>query len=516
MTVKIREHEKYLEALKKCDDFVSIREWIKKFIEIYPDDFQRIDIKARQQKTTKNKTNGFRELSKRIRENLKTNEDWSGLIAAYDNSLPIKVKYVGNLGEKDMADFMDKLYNPSNNKKDLANDSFETIVDELGYFEYQAEDDSLLKRDNAKYLNKQDNTGIEFIDAFEYSSCIMLEMAHRNNDVINIINKIEYVQELMKKSIIQFRTKTFESFKTSLHESKNNINENIQEKSSNLITKINDSIENTKQLLELTDIKEPTIDDLLNSRIIKSDDEKAIQIMTLDYFSNKSSALQQEYKYIIPLSMNTFKQELEFFDDSSEVIGFFKSRNILNTNIQYLYKLSAIMELLQKKLDLDFFIYPNKYYKGMEDSCSYNIKCKNSIRAGLGMKTAMKNLNDLVIKESLQKFKELKQFKSKQYTMKDITDIFFMYDYYKARLDKSKPEITLNSIAKELKYALTIFYGIQDKKTKEHIKYEECLEKYDEFNGEASYYSTERHIIEKIKLLGYFIDKQHFRFLIFN
>lgn len=510
--------DKYLEVLKKFDDFVTIREWAEKFAEINYEDFERIDKNARSHKTTKNKTNGLRELTKRIRDNLKFNEAWSGLIAAYDNSLPIKVKYVGNLVEENMSELMDNLYYQSNNKKDSVSASFETIMDELDYFDfdYLNSDGNLPKRDDSKYINDIEATGIEYIDAFEYSSCMMLEMAHRNDEVIDTINKIEYIQELMRKPIIELRTEMYDSFKNSLIESRKNSDENIQRKTSDLLTQLKKNIEDAKLLLGYDKSEEAAINDLLNSSAIKPDDENSIKVMTLDYFSSKSYTLQYEYKYIINLQMDSFKKELEFCEYSSKVTEFFKKKNILDPNIQYLYKLSAIMELLQKRLDSNFFIYPHKYYKGMVEPCSYNVKCKNFIRSGLGIQKAMKSLNDSAIEESLQKYKEFKQFKTKQYTMKDITDMFFMYDYYKARLDKVKPEITLNSIAKELKYALTIFYGITDNTTKKIISYDDCLEKYHEFTGQVSYYSTERHITDKINLMKYFIDQKHFRCLIFS
>ncbi|MDX4026733.1 hypothetical protein Q6A73_08965 [Aliarcobacter skirrowii] len=34
----MKKHEKYLEALKEFDDFVTIKEWAEKFKEKYPDD----------------------------------------------------------------------------------------------------------------------------------------------------------------------------------------------------------------------------------------------------------------------------------------------------------------------------------------------------------------------------------------------------------------------------------------------------------------------------------------------
>jgi hypothetical protein len=508
-------NEKYVEVLKTFSDFVTIREWAERFTEMYQDDFKRIDENAQNQTTEKNQTNGLRELCKRIRQNLKTNEDWSGLIAAYENSLPLQVKYVGNLGVSNMSEFMKNLYYPLDDKKDFVSASFDIIMDELEYFDL--EEDNLPKRDDPKYISNAETTGIEQIDAFEYSSCIMLEMAHRNEDVIDTIDKIEYIQSLMREPIVKLRTEMYKSFKNSLIKSKNKSNENIQEETPDLIIQINESIERTKLLLGNVEINKPTKDDLLNNPTIKPDDEKSIQMMTTDYFSSKSSCLQHEYKYIIKLPMGSFKKELEFFEDNSTAIRFFKDNDITDKNTQYLYKLSAIMELLQNKLDSNFFIYPKKYYKGISEPCSYKVKCKNFIRGNVVIQKIMKRLNDSYIQESLQKFKELKQFKDKKYTLEDIADLFFMYDYYKARLDIQKPEITLNSISKELKLALTIFYGVKNKKTGELISYDDrFLEKYNDFDGEVSFYSTARHIRDKIKLMQYFIERQHFRFIIFS
>ena len=503
-------NKKYLEVLKTFNDYVTIREWAKKFEEMYPDDFKRIDEKARNQNTIKHKTNGHTELKRSIRRNLRENENWICHIKYNkNNSSPIKVKYSQNIGKNSL----EQINESASTKKDKRHIHFDEIMDELEDYEkeYLSKDNNLPRRDDYKYIGNKEIKGIEQIDAFEFSSCMMLLMAHRNKDVIDTISKIEYIQDLMREPIIKLRTKTFKLIKHSLTKP----SEDIQKEQSALTTLINETLQSTRALLTEMEIKEPTTEDLLNNPYIKPDNEKTIETMTLNYFAKKSSFLQSEYSYILNLPMDSFKKELEFFEDINKVNEFFKNNNISDTNTQKLYKLSAVMEKLQNKLESKFFIYPHKYYKGKNEPCSYNVKSKDFIRGHAGTQMAMKILNNSVIQQSLEDFRKLKPYNREEYTAKDIAHMFFIYDYYKQKKDNGIENIDL--IAKEIKYALTIFHGIEIKKTKELMKYNDFINRYDEFEDEeAGFIFTSRIIKDKIKLMRKFIEDEHFRYIIFN
>ena len=52
--------EKYLEAIKTFDDYVTISDWAIKFSELYPDELQKANEQAANQK---NETTGIREIA---------------------------------------------------------------------------------------------------------------------------------------------------------------------------------------------------------------------------------------------------------------------------------------------------------------------------------------------------------------------------------------------------------------------------------------------------------------------
>lgn len=62
-------HEKYLEALKTFDGFVTVSEWAVKFGEMYPELLEKANKEAQNQK---NDTTGLREIAARISSRLAT------------------------------------------------------------------------------------------------------------------------------------------------------------------------------------------------------------------------------------------------------------------------------------------------------------------------------------------------------------------------------------------------------------------------------------------------------------
>ncbi|RDU68624.1 HNH endonuclease [Helicobacter brantae] len=80
----------YLEALKQCDDWVSISEWANKIAELYPEEIERIDEKSqKQQKPTEGITQLIRNLSAKTGRG-----DFSKNIKIDDEGNVRKVKYI--------------------------------------------------------------------------------------------------------------------------------------------------------------------------------------------------------------------------------------------------------------------------------------------------------------------------------------------------------------------------------------------------------------------------------------
>lgn len=479
----MKQHEKYLEALKTFDDFITIKEWSIKFVELYPDKTKNEDDSVK-----------MRKIEKSISSLVSTGK-WSNMLLINKSTKPKKIKFIT---DEQKVDNIQQDIHLSKSPKDVKSMNFKHLMESLDNL---VDDYDLPYRDDPAYIK------IEKIDAFEYSSCIMLEMAHRNDVVIDIINKIEYVQDLMREPIIKLRTEIYGFFNNSLVGSKNNSNENIQKEQSALINQINKSIESTKLLLRNIELKEPTVEDLLNNPTIKPNDEKLIQIMTLDYFSSKSSFLQNEYSYLLNLTQDNFEKEVEFFEDSDRVKKLFQNKKILDENIQYLYKLSAIMESLQNKLASGFDIYPNKYYKGLDTPCSNNIKKFDLQTRHPRIQKVLKSLQP-TIESAIQEFRKIKQS-----DMKKVADLFFMYDYNKKR--KNNKDTTY--ITQDIKFELTKYHGIKLDGIDGRLTYDKCTEQYEKFvDLKANFNIGEKSITDKIRMMEDFIDSRAYRYLTFQ
>lgn len=349
----------------------------------------------------------------------------------------------------------------------------------------------------------------------------MLEMAHRNKDVIDIINKIEYIQDLMRNPIVK-EIENLNEFLKKNSEITSSVNSNTNKLINEWEKSLNENIKllTGKSGKECEEYKQK----LGKSEFFQKYSEELIRLRTLDYFRDKSfispNILKNEYGFILKLSLDEFKKELEFFEDRPNVVEFFIKNKISDENTQLLHKLATIMELLQSKLKIEFFIYPNKYYKDANNDCNNNVICKNYFRKLPNTQKALKILNKSFVQNSLNEFRKLKPTE-----MEAVSDIFFIYDYNKKTLNNDQI-----SIAKNIKYALTIFHGVEigeNKKTKKNIEtrktiermsYNDFLEEYYEFdeNKLAGFYCTERNINEKIKLMKNFIEKKYFKYIIFN
>jgi len=82
--------DKYLEALKTFTDFVTISEWAIKFSEMYPDELEKANKQALNQKTD---TTGLREIAARMSSSLSSGA-FSKYVQIDDSERPKKVKYI--------------------------------------------------------------------------------------------------------------------------------------------------------------------------------------------------------------------------------------------------------------------------------------------------------------------------------------------------------------------------------------------------------------------------------------
>jgi len=83
-------HEKYLEALKTFNDFVTVSEWAVKFTEMYPDELEKANEQAKNQKID---TTGLKEIAARMSSRLSSG-GFSKTVQIDDSERPKKVKYL--------------------------------------------------------------------------------------------------------------------------------------------------------------------------------------------------------------------------------------------------------------------------------------------------------------------------------------------------------------------------------------------------------------------------------------
>lgn len=322
--------------------------------------------------------------------------------------------------------------------------NFKVLMDELKFLE---DDEDLPSRSDSRYFGNETIKGIEQIELFEFNPSIMFEMAIRNKEVIEIIEKIEYIYKLMTDILF---------------------------------------IESNK--LELTNLQIFNFKNLHNIGPIGFE-------------------LEDEYYKISLLSIDKFIKELEFLIDSKyndQIENFFnQNKKLKNREIRYCYELSEVMAILQFKLKYEYYIYPYGYLKGIEPNFTQKVVSRDVF--------FNENFNDKIknqiINEMIVEFRKLKPV-----DVESVADLFFMYDYYKKRVEKGD----LNFINQDIKFALTKHHGIEIKGEKELLSYSECLERYEELkNKKAGFYIVERSIRDKLDIMKKFIDNRFYCYVIF-
>lgn len=205
--------------------------------------------------------------------------------------------------------------------------------------------------------------------------------------------------------------------------------------------------------------------------------------------------LKKEYLFIAELPANNFIEKIDFLITEKEPSNE-KSESVLC--------LKVIADYLQNKLKEEYFIYKEGYfflndegYFHPDQLIHLDIMCD---------KFSTSNLRD-EIKLTIGKI-----INRKTDNIKQNADMFFIYDYY----NKRKAEDNTHCCILDIKFELTKYHGIEIEGIEEKLSYDECLTRYEEFKGlKASFYTVEKTITNKLKLMEEFIDKELYRYILF-
>lgn len=441
-------NEKYLKVLKTFENPVTIREWAEKFTEMYPDDFKVMENQAQNQKT---KTSGLRELIKKISSAINNNKNWSNIISIDKSKKIKKIKYCQE-EERGKVLYSKKV-------KDEKSVPFATLMSALKHVDTK----NLPHRDNPKYIR------IEQIKIHEFNNCIIFEMAIRNKNVIEISNKLDYIENLMDKYPY--------------------LDNEI------LFTITADNKDSLLMKKKCIDIAKYSLSDFKDE---------------LDFTIDTVYSKNYNENYFENMKKDKIYKDDNFFDEPDEsIINKYKFKNIdgkttLALDALTYDKLNIMIKYLHNKLKKKYFVFPNDYL--FDDDLS----CRNKIND--------KRLKSNKILESKEILKDIEKaiidFRTLRPTdMQQIADLFFIYDYNKRR-KKNNDSIF---ITQDIKLILTKYHGIKIEGIEERLTYDECIERYEEFqNLEASFCIVEKSITSKIELMEAFIDKKFYKYLLLN
>lgn len=221
-----------------------------------------------------------------------------------------------------------------------------------------------------------------------------------------------------------------------------------------------------------------------------------------DKFEDKSPELtidvKQKKEYIsnANLPIDEFIKEIDFLDIEREHI---------TKESQVIINLKIIADYLQNILVKKYCIYKDGYYF-IKDTLEFdpdNVVDYDSFQKHdyntYDLDEYKKSVTDRIVK-------------SNKDNMKEIADMFFMYDYLKFRKEDNSTDLSILDI----KCELTKYHGINIESFKEKFTYDECLERYEEFkNLEANFIEGEKTISNKIKYMIDFIDNEEYKFILF-
>jgi len=178
MAANMKKHEKYIEVLKTFDDFVTLKEWAIKFDETYPTDSKdAYDVK-------------IRKIIKSISSLVSTGK-WSDMLLIDKKQKPQKIKFV--IDKQD--DIQNNIY-LSKSPREVKTINFKHMMDAIDGL---IDDPDLPSRNDPEYVGNKNIKGIEQIDMHEFNKCLIFEMAKRNNEASEIIDKLNYINKLKEE-----------------------------------------------------------------------------------------------------------------------------------------------------------------------------------------------------------------------------------------------------------------------------------------------------------------------------
>ena len=179
----MKQHEKYLKVLKTFDDYVTIKEWATEFYKVdssQSKDKDEVKIK-------------IRNIEKSISALVSTGK-WSNILLIDKGTKPRKVKYIM---EDNQEDNSEKNIHLASSPKTIKTIIFKDLMKAI---EYLPDDYDLPHRDEySNFNNTKQFSG--------YKEYLAFEMAVRNKDVIDISQKLDYIEEIIEnhKSLIPYK-----------------------------------------------------------------------------------------------------------------------------------------------------------------------------------------------------------------------------------------------------------------------------------------------------------------------
>lgn len=529
----MKKQDKYLEALKTFDDYVTIREWAERFKKLYSSEFKEIEEKVEKNKNSTNteKRTAIGILTARISSSIKNTKKWQLLVKEDKNYTPKRVKYVKKEERGNLT-----ICKKATNEKSV---DFNTLIEAINNVIIECDTP---ERDNPEYIGGENIKGIEQIKPHEFESCIIFEMAIRNDKVIEIMHKLDYINDIRDNYpyLEDCTDLYFPSIDSKINDE--NLNLVIEMSTKNdkgiYIEQVLDSINTLKRNYPQLEYESSLLLEAINKNI--DDGKILVGSNNHDIAFKLTENLKKEYINIAKLPILDFKNELnclidtdfaenynenylqdieekamDFMSMNQDTINMYKFKNIkiktiLSANSLNCGKLKIIEDFLQDELKNRYLIFPNGYYG--QDNVGYEdkvVQAKEAKYIKSMLKSYSKEIND-----SLVAFRRLKPK-----NIQNIADMFFMYDYQKLYKNEDRKYLHL-----DIKCLLTIHHGIKNMITKKKVNCIEYLESEDENfktkfekkfqNSEAGFHEVEETIKEKIKLLEKFIDKEYYKYLI--
>lgn len=416
----IKPYIKYLEALKTFDDYVTIREWAEKIVELYPE-----ELEEAKKLYLNDDRKPLGKLIKAIPTRINNKECKAAIEKEKIDNL-IKYTYIPEDQRIDVED--KKAEHQSKNPRGVKTINFKELMKAI---EYLPDDYGLPQREEYSHF---ENNG----QCVGYKEYIALEMAVRNPSVIDITKKLDYIDEIIEKY---------------------------------------PRLGNFKDWIRGIEDWEDKFEDESPELIIDVKQKK-------EYISNAN------------LSIDEFIKEIDFLDIEREHI---------TKESQVIINLKIIADYLQNILVKKYCIYKDGYFF-IKDTSEFDpdiaVDCDSFQKHDFNtskLDKYNKSVTDRIVK-------------SNEDNMKEIADMFFMYDYLKFRKEDNSTELS----ALDIKCELTKYHGIEIESLKEKFTYDECLERYEEFkNLEANFIDGEKTISNKIKYMIDFIDNEQYKFILF-